>query len=127
MKVGVRMDINDFAKEINKQLALYSNFVEEEIDAVAKEVADKAVTKLKQTSPVGDYTGGGQYASGWRVKKVRGAYVVHNAEKPQLTHLLEKGHATINGGRTRTIPHIKKVEDESNKDFEKELIRRISE
>lgn len=121
------MDTKNLAKEINKHLALYANFVEEEIDAVAKEVADKAVTKLKQTSPVGDYTSGGQYASGWRVKKVRGAYVVHNAEKPQLTHLLEKGHATIDGGRTQAIPHIKPVEVKSNKDFEEELIRRISE
>ncbi|MEY9980396.1 HK97 gp10 family phage protein [Lysinibacillus sp. RC79] len=121
------MDINNLAKEINKQLALYANFVEEEIDAVAKEVAGKAVTKLKQTSPVGDYTGGGQYASGWKVKKQKGKYIVHNATNYQLTHLLEKGHATIDGGRTKAIPHIKPVEVETNKDFEKELIKRISE
>lgn len=121
------MDINDLAKEINKQLALYANFVEEEVDEVAKEVTSKAVTKLKQTSPVGNYAGGGQYASGWRkVKKQKGSYVVHNATNYQLTHLLEKGHATIDGGRTRAFPHIKPVEVETNKDFEKELIRRIS-
>lgn len=116
------MDINNLAKEINKQLALYANFVEEEIDAVAKEVADKAVIKLKQTSP--EKTG--SYASGWRVKKVKGSYTVYNATDPQLTHLLEKGHANIDGGRTQAIPHIKPVEVESNKDFEEELIRRIS-
>lgn len=116
------MGINDFAKEINKQLALYANFVEEELDAVADDVTSKAVTKLKQTSPENT----GSYASGWRVKKVKGSYTVYNAKAPQLTHLLEKGHANINGGRTQAIPHIKPVEISSNRDFEKELIRRIS-
>ncbi|MEY9973167.1 hypothetical protein ABH966_003551 [Lysinibacillus sp. RC46] len=121
------MNVDSLAKEINRQLALYANFVEEELDAVAEDVTSKAVTKLKQTSPVGDYAGGGQYASGWKVKKQKGRYIVHNATNYQLTHLLEKGHATRDGGRTRAFPHIKPVEVETNKDFEKELIKRISE
>lgn len=29
------------------------------------------------------------------------------SRKPGLPHLLEKGHATISGGRTRAYPHVK--------------------
>mgnify|MGYP002410693333 CR=1 FL=1 len=113
----------DIATEIARQLALYSNFVKEEITEVAEMVATDAVRKLEQTSP--ERTG--DYAKGWTKKKNKSGYTVHNATDYQLTHLLEKGHVNRDGSRTDPRVHIKPVEDESNREFENELIRRVSE
>ena len=116
------MDSNQFVQEINRQLAMYANLVDEEIDEVARKVAEESVQKLKQTSPVGKT---GKYAKGWKVKKQNGAYIIHNATSYQLTHLLEHGHALRNGGRSKAMPHIKPVEEQAIKDFEKGLIKAV--
>ncbi|MFJ3386623.1 HK97 gp10 family phage protein [Lysinibacillus sp. NPDC086135] len=113
--------IDNFAKEIVKELERFSQYVAEEVEASAKSVSKKSVQKLKQTSPVGDYAGGGSYAKGWRVKKVGDNYTVHNATDYQLTHLLENGHVNRDGTRTPAYPHIKKVEQEAIREFEREL------
>lgn len=112
---------NDLAKEIARQLALYANFVEEDLNEVADEVADDAVSKLKRTSP--ERTG--DYAKGWNKKKKGNNRTVHNATHPQLTHLLENGHVNRDGSRTRSYPHIKPVEEDIIKDFEVKLTRRL--
>ena len=44
---------------------------------------------------------------------------VGNRKKPGLVHLLEKGHATMNGGRTRAFPHM----EPGAREGEKVLIR----
>lgn len=68
------------------------------VEAAGKEAADE----LKKTSRKKS----GKYAKGWRMKLVKnndglgGAEAtVYQFEKPHLTHLLENGHATRNGGR----------------------------
>ena len=100
--------IEELAKEINKALAEYANGVGEEMEKVAETVAKNGVKTLKLRSP--KLTG--DYAKGWRAKKVGGAWVVHNATNYQLTHLLEKGHAKVGGGRVGARVHIKPVEEE---------------
>lgn len=115
-------DITNLAAEINRQLALYTNAVSEEVDEVAKQVAKEGVDKLKARSP--RLTG--SYRKGWRVKKVKGRYVIHNKTDYQLTHLLEKGHAIANGtGRVAPKVHIAPVEQESIEDLQRRVIEVI--
>ncbi|EOO65087.1 hypothetical protein IKE_03947 [Bacillus cereus VD196] len=97
--------MNDFAGELARELQRYANVVEEELTNAQEDVADIAVDKLRQNSP--KKTSG--YRKGWRKKKEGNGFVVHNT-KGQLTHLLEKGHAKVGGGRVPAQVHILPVE-----------------
>jgi len=98
--------MNDFASEIARELQRYANVVEEELLTTQEEVADVAVSKLRQSGPKKT----GAYRKGWRKKKEGNGVVVHNI-KGQLTHLLENGHAKAGGGRVPAQVHIRPVEE----------------
>ncbi|PEF36311.1 HK97 gp10 family phage protein [Bacillus wiedmannii] len=98
--------MNDFASEIARELQRYAHVVEEELLTAQEEVADLAVSKLRQSGPKKT----GAYRKGWRKKKEGNGVVVHNT-KGQLTHLLEKGHAKAGGGRVPAKVHIRPVEE----------------
>ncbi|MDT3496119.1 HK97 gp10 family phage protein [Bacillus toyonensis] len=98
--------MNDFASEIARELQRYANVVEENLENEIDEVGDIAVGKLKQGSPKKT----GAYRKGWRKKKDGNGVVLHNTQG-QLTHLLEKGHAKVGGGRVPAQVHIRPVEE----------------
>lgn len=109
--------VDQLANEISKALREYTTEVEEGLEEVKKEVAKEGVKQLKKTSP--KLTG--DYAKGWRVKRVGTAQVIHNATDYQLTHLLEKGHAKRGGGRVPPKVHIAPVEEKVIEEFEKRV------
>ncbi|MEX0375689.1 HK97 gp10 family phage protein [Bacillus sp. S4] len=113
------LNMNDFASEIARELQRYANLVEEDMEAAKEKVADDLVEELKQKSPKDT----GKYAKGWRKKKDGDAIVVHNALKPQVTHLLENGHAKAGGGRVQAQVHIRPAEEKAINDFT-ELVER---
>jgi len=112
-------NINNLAAEINRNLANYAHGVGEEIEKVAEKVAKEGAQQLKARSPVGARN---RYAKGWRAKKIGKQWVVHSTEY-QLTHLLEKGHAKVGGGRVPAKVHIAPVE----KDMIDEFIKGVEE
>ena len=123
-------------EELNKvvmdYLKDYKEDIDEEVVEVVDEVTRKAKDELKQTSPRGEGSRTNPYYKGWAVKlskKRTGVYhkVIWNRTNYQLTHLLEFGHATRNGGRTRAIPHIRPVEEKYNVEFVDKLEKKIRE
>ena len=112
----------DIANEIAKALTDYTTEVEQEIEEIAEKVADNAVNTQKVTSPTGRRS---RYAKGWRKKKDGKGYVIFNATDAGLTHLVEKGHAKRNGGRTKAQNHIQNAEEAAIKDFENKTERAI--
>lgn len=106
-------NINNLAAEINRTLRNYAHGVGEEIEKVAEKVAKEGAQQLKARSPVGVRH---RYAKGWKAKKIGKEWVVHNTEY-QLTHLLEKGHAKVGGGRVPAKVHIAPVENEMIDEF----------
>lgn len=108
--------IDNLAKEINKQLQTYTNEVEKKVRRAEDKVTRDTASELKQTSPTSP--SGGRYADGWAKKRTEHGVVVYNKNRPSLTHLLEKGHAKVSGGRTKAIPHIRPAEQRAIKDFE---------
>lgn len=111
-----KIPLSDFETAIVKELSEYSDEVAEDIKRDVKRVAKETVQALRTASPRDT----GEYAKGWSDKveyenandiRVR----VYNKKKPQLTHLLENGHAKKNGGRVDGKPHIGPVEQEAEK------------
>ena len=106
-----KIPLQELEIEIVKELKDYSDEVAEGIKKAVKDVAKATVRTLKTTSP----RDAGEYARGWTSKvefessediRVR----ISNRTKPQLTHLLENGHATVNGDRVDGRPHIRPAE-----------------
>ncbi len=112
------MSKNTSLLDITDILNDYSNEIQEAITEDAIKIANDGRDTLKNTSPKRT----GKYRKGWRVqvKKGRGFVnaIIYNATNWQLTHLLEKPHATRNGGITTPKVHIAPVEERCNKQFE---------
>lgn len=111
-----KIPLQELEIAIERELAQYSEDVAEGLKREIKAVAKETVTELKSTSPRDT----GEYARGWTYKvefenaqdiRVR----IRNRTKPQLTHLLEYGHAKTNGGRVQGKPHIRPAEQRAEK------------
>ena len=115
------------SKEIMKALEGYADDISDIVEKDANEVAKEALVAIKQESQKGST---GEYSKGWKIKKikkVKNMYSVklYNKEHYQLTHILEFGHTTADGGHTEAQPHIRPVEEEYGKKFEDKLRKDI--
>ncbi|WMI82094.1 HK97 gp10 family phage protein [Anaerotignum sp. MB30-C6] len=117
------INVDEMAAEIAEMLGEYQVEITKNIDASSKVVADQGAKKLKETSP--RTPKGGDYAKSWKAEKTSEnnigddpSYTIYNKDHYRLTHLLENGHATRNGGRTRAIKHIQPVEQTLIKEYE---------
>ncbi len=118
--------------QMKEIMEAYSKEVQHASQAAIQRVGRETVKKLRSTSP--KRPKGGSYAKGWRLKTVqlRGDvcdFVVHNATDYQLTHLLERGHRTVNKkgefGRTPAHVHIKPVEEWANEELPREIEKEL--
>lgn len=109
------INVDKLAIEVLENLRIYEGQTIEMMEQAVLTTANETVQKLKKTSPVGST---GDYSKSWAHKRdpnIKGKYrfsrVVYS-KKPdyRLTHLLEHGHAKVNGGRVPGQPHIKKAE-----------------
>ena len=106
--------------ELGKILDQYANDVKDAVAVAVRKTGNLARNKLKETSPKRT----GEYAKGWTaseylVDQFGASIKVHNKTRYMLTHLLEKGHANRNGGRTPARVHIAPVEEEASRNLEK--------
>ena len=114
---------DDFAEVIYGFMDEHCYDVDEESTEAAREAGQKAAAMLQARSRKRK----GRYAQGWASEATASAtgveVVVHNKKMPQLTHLLEKGHAVANqyghyGGFVAGDGIIAKVADETASEFE---------
>ena len=120
---------DELSKAVMEYLEDYREDIQEDVEECTDKVTKEARDELKQTSPRGYRK---RYCKGWSVKlqtknKLKYQKVIWNKTDYQLTHLLEFGHATRNGGRTNAIPHIRPVEEKYNQKFVDLLEKKIKE
>lgn len=119
------VSINNLNSAIKSVLDEYQEEVTEKVKEVLPKVGKDTVKELKQTSPKKS----GKYAKGWKTQVEEGrlgsVVTVYNSDRYQLTHLLEKGHASRDGGRVSGIPHIRPAEEHAIKNVVDEIKRSI--
>ena len=117
------VSVERMADEIAKMLTEYEAAIVKNVDASGKTVADKGAKQLRQTSPKRT----GKYAKSWGVTREDSSfgenakYIIHNKKHYRVAHLLEHGHVMANGKRTKAIPHIKPVEEQVIREYEKKV------
>ncbi len=99
--------INGLTDAVTEALQEYRQEVVEDLKASVKSVAKTCLKEIRANSPKDT----GAYQQGWQVRKAYESdsdirMEIHNQNHYQLTHLLEDGHANVDGGRTPGQPHI---------------------
>ena len=116
--MGDMIKVDDLAGEIVLAVRTYTEEVGAAIEEAVEETAQALAADLRETSPKDT----GEYAKGWTARKEGpGRYVVYNKKKPQLTHLLEHGHAKRGGGRVEGRPHIKPAKERHIPQLERKI------
>lgn len=112
------------ASAIKEELTLYSEEVTERIRGLSQQAAKDLVKKTRKTAPVG--------ARGDFRRRISMVETTRNKRNPsftwyvkapdhRLTHLLVKGHATRDGGRTRADPFLQNAMNEVLPDYERKV------
>ena len=113
--------ISELDKVILDELDKFVGVCQKDLETASDAAAKWAVKELKAVSPKNK----GDYSKGWKVNKEKTRLgvrtTVWNKDRYMLAHLLEYGHPTGNGGRTKGEIHIKPVEDKASKMFEEKV------
>lgn len=115
----MNITINNLDEEIKKQLENFNTEVMNAVNESFQETTEEAAEMLKRGGPYQEKTG--KYTKDWtaeqrgnRASAVTGlnGYSVYNKKHYQLTHLLEHGHQSRNGGRVKEFSHIAPVNEQ---------------
>ena len=120
----MKISSNQIVEAITGELTAYAGEVAETVKDAVKKVAKDTVAEVKRRSP----TDTGAYEKSWTQAKTFETptslgIAIYNRKHYQLTHLLENGHAKVNGGRTRGYPHIAPAEEIAERQLEQTLRR----
>lgn len=114
--------IDGLAQAIADELQAYQQDVVEDLKNSVSDAAKECLNEIKANSPADT----GDYRKGWKLKKAFESesdirLQVYNKDHYQLTHLLEAGHANVDGGRTPGKPHIGPAADRAAESLEKNV------
>ena len=126
-----KITLDNLGEELEKTLNDYGDDLVRSIDEVTKKVGQKGAAALRNESlekfPASKKHEK-RYGSTWKTKKEKtrlySTITIYNSQ-PGFPHLLEKGHASRNGGRVPGKQHISGVEAELIREFTKEVESRI--
>ncbi len=112
------IEVGEISSEIIKFLESENENIKVKALNIIETTAKETCKSLKNDSTIPKQTG--KYKKSFYIKKSGEGYVVAN-RCYHLTHLLEKGHETRNGGRARAFPHWAKAEKQAEQIIENKL------
>lgn len=126
-----KVTIDNLTDAINDILSEYQGEIYENLDQITKEIGQKGVEALKNTSK--STFEGKKYASGWAMQLERNrlytTVIIYNKKQAGLAHLLENGHVKANGtgryGFWDGKQHILPVEEQLVDEYESEVAQNL--
>lgn len=106
------------AADIDQILNEYRDGVYKGMDEAIKKLASKGRNAVKREARNVTSKKRRKYSNGWMYKMEPGSNkwaasaVIYNKKQPGIAHLLEHGHATVNGGRTNPRVHIQPISEQ---------------
>lgn len=129
--MATKVTIDNLDREIKKIFDEYSGSVMSNLDQITRQTTKKGVQALKSESKSTFGTvkkREKKYASTWTSKFETGRLsrqgIIYNTQAG-LPHLLEHGHAKVNGGRVKGRAHIQPVEKKLVTEYEREVKARL--
>ena len=130
---------NDLGTQMTQVLTIYNEEINEKLRVITTESMKQLVKETKATAPrgrrvnkdsyrkhiAGDYRGTKKSARGLKGQDVHAIWYVR-APDYRLTHLLVKGHATRNGGRTNANPFLHNAREKVVAEYEQKVQEAIS-
>lgn len=127
----MKVKVDDLSKAVNMMLDDYYDEVTRETKNEITEVTKEAHQILVDHAPVSDRKTKGEYKKSLSKRKVSEDYgsISHllyaKAPHYRLTHLLERGHLTRSGTRTKAYPHFSFASDFIDKELSNRVGTRI--
>lgn len=119
--------VEQFSLAVMEAMKEFQQSVDYDLVYVTQKVANQAAKNVQANITGSGIQGTGQYKKSIKARTIKDSPLskksVVYADKPhyRLTHLLEHGHAKLNGGRTRAFAHWEPAEQKAIDDFVKEL------
>ena len=110
--------VDELDQRIADVLDKYRGMVRDGVEDEMEGAAAIAMRIVRDKSPVRS----GKYKKGWKLYREKAKFkgqlqtlTVYNKPKYRLIHLLESGHQTAKGTRTKAYPHVQPAEDAAEK------------
>ena len=121
-----RVKIDGMAAAIMKGLEEYAEVATSDLKASVRKAGSNVRKDIQANAPKKT----GAYSKSWSVKTTKETsntleLTVYSPKKYQLAHLLEYGHATRGGGRTKAQPHIVPAEEAAISQLERDIKRSL--
>lgn len=126
-KMARTTNANNLAKEVMKGMEQYKKLTDDALEAAVKKSATQVRNEIKATAPRSSGSGK-HHADSWGVKaqktKIGESSRIVYGRTPRgyaLAHLLEYGHVTRNGRRSKAFHYIAPAEQHGIETLEREI------